>query len=294
MNRCHRITLRIFLIMTFGQSIIFGIEEKIEPLKIGNFALPSSQQPGPLIGFGQNMLDKGDLQFFNFVNFLKGENKAFTELIPTILYGFTENFSMYLQAPIAASFKEDGSVFRGLEELLIQFEYSFYNKSTLIDTNQISLVANITLTPDSVNKNIRRGLATTNFFLGFTASHMGTSWYPFMSIGTILTTRDSSSTKYGNQLLYECGVSRNIRYKEDHYIFNWMLELDGFYKQKDTVCCLIDPNSGSNTILFGPSLWFSTQRFSAQGGISWVIFEKLLGNQNPNKYYITVDVGWKF
>jgi hypothetical protein len=294
MNSSNGRSLLIFLIMIFGASIIFGTDEKVEPLKIGNFALPSSQQPGPLIGFGQNMLDKGDFQFFNYVDFLKGRNKEFTEMIPTILYGFTQDFSMYLQAPIALKFQEDGTVFRGIQDILIQFEYSFYNKSTLTDTNQISLVTNITLTPDSVTKNIRRGLATTNFFLGFTASHMGTSWYPFMSLGTILATRDSDNTKYGNQLLYECGLSQNIFYVEDKYIINWMLELDGFYKQQDTVCGLIDPNSGSNTILFGPSLWFSSQRISAQAGISWVIFEKLLGVQNPNKYYIAIDIGWKF
>lgn len=294
MNSSNRIILLIFLMEIVGKTTIFGTSESIVPLKIGNFALPSSQQPGPLIGFGQNMLDKGDLQLFSYVDYLKGRNKEFTEIIPTILYGFTQDFSIYLQAPIAAKFKEDGTVFRGIQEILIQFEYSFYNRSTLTETNQISLVTNIALTPDSVTKNIRRGLATTNFFLGFTASHMGTSWYPFMSIGTILTTRDSDKTKYGNQLLYEFGLSRNIFYVEDKYIVNWMLELDGFYKQKDTVCGLIDPNSGSNTILFGPSMWFSSQRITAQAGISWVIFEKLSGVQNPNKYYIAIDIGWKF
>jgi len=37
-------------------------EKEIQHIKEGNFALPTSQQPSPLFSFGQNILDKGDIQ----------------------------------------------------------------------------------------------------------------------------------------------------------------------------------------------------------------------------------------
>ncbi|MBI2344914.1 hypothetical protein HYV10_02465 [Candidatus Dependentiae bacterium] len=295
MNCCiKKYVLYIILVLNFKNSFLYSENQKIEQLKMGNLALPSSQQPGPLIGFGQNMLDKGELQIFSYFDYLRGNDKKFTEIIPTLLYAFTDNFSLFLQMPVAAKFEENGDVFRGIQELIVQFEYSFYNTTTETATNQISIVSNIALTPDSPTKNIARGLATTNIFLGFTASHMSTTWYPFISVGGILTVRDDKMTKHGNQILYQCGLSRNIMYKENTYILNWMLELDGIYKQKDTICCKVDQNSGSNMILFGPSVWFSTQRFVLQAGISGIIYEKLSGVQNKNKYFVAIDCGWKF
>lgn len=286
----------IFRIIFFVIISYFGIvfTEDVQQLKLGNFALPSSQQPGPLVGFGQNMLDKGDLQLFNFIDYLHGCNKNFSQIIPTLLYGFTTDLSLYLQLPIATKFQENNDLYRGPSEALMQLEYSFFNRSTETTLNQISVVANVAFSFESGFKSIRKGQATTNLFLGFTASHMGTDWYPFASLGVIYAVPESKKTKYGNQVLYECGLSRNISYKEDGYIFNWMIELDGFYEQQDKECGACNPNSGSNTILFGPSLWFSTKHFSIQGGISGVIYEKLQGKQNRNKYYITVDIGWKF
>jgi hypothetical protein len=289
-----KISILSFLILFLGVTINSAQKEKVEQLKIGNFALLSSQQPGPLIGFGQNMLDKGDLQLFSYIDYLNGKNKEFIGVVPTLLYGFTPYFSLFLQLPVAAKFQEDATLFRGIQEALIQFEYSFYSKETPTETNQISLVTNIALSPDPELKSIRRGLAITNLFVGFTASHMGTRWYPFASAGAIITTKDDNKTKYGNQFLYECGLSGNIWSAEDTYIFNWMLELDGFYQQRDKVCGVCDPNSGGNTILFGPSLWFSSPRFVAQAGISWFVYEKLFGKQNKSNYYICIDIGWKF
>lgn len=283
-----------FFIIAIVNRSLCSNHQNVEQLKIGNFALPSSQQPGPLIGFGQNMLDQQDLQFFNYVDILKGCNKQFTGIVPSILYGFTSDCSLFIQLPIAAKFKENGSVYQGIQEVVIQLEYSFYNTVTPTSTNQVSIVSNIGLTPYEPRKGIGRASAITNLFLGFTASHMGDSWYPFTSVGMIFALKDDDTTKYGNQVLYQCGLSRNISYKEDTYILNWMFELDGYYKQQDKVCCKIDPNSGSNMILFGPSLWFSTQKISIQAGISGVIYEKLTGVQNKNKYYVTIDCGWKF
>src|ERR1700722_1589145 len=34
-------------------------KDDVEPIRAGNFSLRSSQQPGPLVGFGENIIDKG-------------------------------------------------------------------------------------------------------------------------------------------------------------------------------------------------------------------------------------------
>lgn len=282
-----------FLLIIFGNYEVFATNGTIEQLKIGNLALPTSQQPGPLIGFGQNIVDKGDLQVFSYVDYLKGCFTKNTEIIPTLLYGFTNNLSLFIQVPIAAKFQQDNVISRGVEELLLQLEYALYEKDTETASNQITLVSNINLTTlDS--KNIKRSLGITNFFLGFTASHMAHDWYPFIAAAAMITTKDDATTKYGNQIFYECGISKNLWYESDQYILTGMLELDGVYKQKDRICGVCDPNSGSNTIFLGPSLWFSSQRLILQAGISWVIFEHSSGIPNKNKYYAAIDCGWKF
>jgi hypothetical protein len=278
----------------FIESISLAESEKVEQLKIGNLSLPSSQQPGPLIAFGQNIVNKKDLQLFTYVDSLQGYRKSLTEFVPTLLYGIRDDLSLFIQLPVAAKFKIDNCTVTGVEELLVQFEYALYEKTQLTYTNQITLVTNITISSGSDFAGFRRAEDGTVFFLGFTTSHTGTNWYPFASLGTRITTKNSMNNKSGNQFLYDIGLSKNIKYQPDKYIFNWMIEFTGFYEQKSKVQGIINPSSGGNSILLGPSFWFSSERFILQAGVSWVVYEKLFGKQNKNKYYIAVDCGWKF
>lgn len=50
---------RILLFLLFFSS--FNIRAADKPPSIGNFSLPSSQQPGPFFSFGQNIVDKHQL-----------------------------------------------------------------------------------------------------------------------------------------------------------------------------------------------------------------------------------------
>ena len=43
-------------------------KEEEAPPKIGNFKLPTSQQPAALFGFGGNIIDKGEIQTFLFAD----------------------------------------------------------------------------------------------------------------------------------------------------------------------------------------------------------------------------------
>ena len=287
--------LFIFLGVLCGSSLVFASPKKaVEQLKIGNLALPTSQQPGPLLGFGQNIVDKNDFQVFAYVDYMNASRKSFTEVWPTILYGIKDDLSLFVQLPIAAKSKQNNQVSKGVEDLLIQFEYALYEKDKETATNQITFVTNMTFPTASICKQLPTTYGGPSFFLGLTASHMGLHWYPFAAAGAIITT-PNNGIRQGNQFLYECGLSKNISYAANSWIFNWMVEMHGLYKQRNTVAGNIDQNSGENEILFGPSLWFSTQSFIVQGGIAWSVYYKLFGNQkNKDNYYIAIDIGWKF
>ena len=171
--------------------------------------------------------------------------------------------------------------------------YAIYDNNTETSADQITLVADIAFPTGSAYKMLHTGFGAPSFFLGFTASHTNTDWYPFMSVGAVLPT-SHKGTKFGNQFLYQCGLGKNIRYRPNKWILNWMIELDGMYSQRNRIAGTIDQDSGGNTLLLGPSLWFSTQKFIAQGGISWVIAQHLFGIQDKDRYFIAANFGWKF
>src|SRR5260221_6694775 len=70
--------------------------EKVTQVKLGNFALPGSQQPGPLFTLGQLLVDKHDLLGYAYFNTLKGENQRFTDAHLNLLYGMTDKCSVFI------------------------------------------------------------------------------------------------------------------------------------------------------------------------------------------------------
>lgn len=283
-----------------GQEETIVKESRVQ-IKEGNFALKSSQQPGPLVSFGQNMLDKGDNQFFTFVDNLVGDGKEFVVVIPTYLHGFRDNFSLYVQLPVLAQYQNNEIRLGGLQDLLVQLEWAFYDNVQFKTTKQISAVVNGTIpivsgsqtTVSNFGPKTYDSYGSPTVFLGFTADYFSTTWYTFISGGTKLSaTRDDVTP--GKQYLYQCGLSRNICAKADKYIFNITVEFNGTYREKEESHGMVNQNSGGNQILLGPSIWFSTPHFSFQAGISGVIYQHLYGIQNKDKYFASVEIGYKF
>lgn len=277
-------------------------DQTSKTVQLGNLSLPTSQQPGPLIGFGQNIVDQGDFQLFGYVDLLKGNARQIVGVVPAVLYGLKDNVSLFIELPIAANIEFNNQDFAGLQNLLMQIEYAFYNKDTQTTADQMTFVANVSLPTSTLSKNNVAGFghfkqfnnfSTPSYFLGFTASHMGIDWYPFVSVGTVITTSDQNN-KSGNQFYYQCGLSKNIKYVAKRWILNGMIEFDGIYKQRNKIVGKVDQNSGGNTMLLGPSVWFSTQRIILQAGISWVLPQQLFGQQSTDLYYVSLNFGWKF
>lgn len=266
--------------------------DKKEPPKIGNFALPSSQQPAALFGFGGNIIDRGEVQLYFFADEFKGKKKLTIDLIPSVLFGVTENFSIFFNLPFTPSLRDRRRRSRGLEDFFIQLEYSFYNTKTEEYVNQATVVGNVTAPTGSVKKNPPTGFGAPSIFLGGTFYHTRIDWFLFTSQGAVLTFSDNR-TKIGDQFLYQFGLGRNISSPQG-WVYAWMLELDGQYNRRNRIKGKINRDSGGNALYLTPSLWVSSKEILMQFGLSIPINQNLFGRQSKFDFALNFNCAWSF
>lgn len=259
-----------------------------EPPKIGNFVLPYSQQPGPFISFGENIIGKNQAQVYVFGDNFVGEQQHFADLLPFLLYGITDDLSLTINTPYALSYKVDDFRSSGFEDQFAQLEYAYYSKSTKTYWDQATILANISIPTGSIRKEPTTGFGSPGFFGGTTYNRTYIDWFVFGSSGAVVTTA-KQGTKFGNYFLYQGGFGRNIT-DRNGWIFAWVTEFTGTYAQHNRFSGLIDPNSGGNIIFATPSLWASNKRFIFQLGAGLPIVQHLHGIQARNSYFIAADV----
>lgn len=265
---------------------------KLEPPKIGNFALPVSQQPAALFGFGGNIIDKGEVQLYFFADAFQGKKRAVIDLIPSILFGVTDDLSLYFVFPYTPLLRDGRHRSSGLEDCFVQLEYAFYNKSTLTYVDQATIVANITAPTGSSKRNPPTGFGAPSLFLGATYYHVRVDWFVFVAPGAVMIASEHR-TKFGDQFLYQFGVGRNIPSPEGT-IYAWMVEVDGQYNKKNRMHGKLDPDSGGNTIWLTPSLWISNKDFLLQVGASVPLNQNLFGKQRKFDYAVNLNFAWSF
>lgn len=238
------------IIQDFDINAVGKHDEKIgiEQVKKGHLGLPTAQQPGPLVSFGQNMEDENDLQYYNYISYLSGQDKEFLTILPSLLYGIEDNFTLFIQTPVAARYVINNHKASGLQDVLAQIEYAIYNKETAESTKQITIVGNTTFPTGNLDYEHIKGFGahaygTQTFFAGFTASYVNYDWYPFVSAGFRYVAQDKCS-KVGNQVLYQWGLCKNFGYTPNGYIASVMVEFDGTYIKKAKQAGTVDPNSG--------------------------------------------------
>jgi hypothetical protein len=266
-------------------------DEPTPPL-IGNFSLPSSQQPSGLFAFGGNIIDKGEIQIFLFGDDFVGNQKTVSQILPSVLFGITAEWSVLFNFPFAPELREGNHHSNGLNDFYIQLEYAFYNHSTTTYIDQGILVANITVPTGSIKKNPPTGFGSPSLFLGATYNRMMVDWFVFTSPGAVLTTSDHGN-KFGEQFLYQFGFGKNIP-SPCGWIYAWMLEIDGQYNRKNRIHGHIDHNSGGNAIYATPSLFISTKAILFQLGFSIPINQNLFGNQRKVDYALNVNFAWSY
>jgi hypothetical protein len=284
--------LLVVLIFLLFASASYGSRSNQQPPAIGNFALSTSQQPGPLVGFGENIINKNQIQLFLAADDFGGVNKHFVDVIPSILYGITDALSIFINAPIAASYVQNANHSSGFEDAFIQLEDAFYTRKTQFFIDQATIVGNITFPTGSATKQPPTGAGSPSFFLGTTFNRMYTDWFVFISPGAMLTTTNDN-TKLGDEFLYQFGFGRNIKVING-WLFAWMLEVDGQYTQRNKINGTTDLNSGGNVIYATPSLWISSKKLILQLGAGVPIEQSLYGNQTRNSYLLIANLGWTF
>lgn len=212
-------------------------------------------------------------------------------MAPSFLYAFSDSSSIYLNAPYAIRYRQEQNRSSGIQDVSAQYEYAFYSHSTKNFTQTGTLVANITFPSGSIYKQPPTGAGAFSYFLGATLSRMYPDWYFFTSTGLYLATANNNN-RDGDRFLYELGVGRNICYVKSKWIFNWLVEIDGQYAQKNRVATFFDPNSGGNIITITPSLWFSTKRWIVQFGVGAPLVQHLFGDQFKDRYLCVLSVGY--
>lgn len=267
-------------------------EENIKQPALGNFSLPPSQQPGPLVSFGENVIDKGLVQLYLFADAFIGKNSYSIDLVPGILYGITDRFSFFFNLPFAPRDKDGKHHSSGMEDIFAQFEYAFYLKNDSHSATQATIVADVFFPTGSSTKNPPTGFGSTSFFVGATFNRTLIDWFFFTSPGAVLTT-EKHETQFGNQLLYQFGLGRYIP-SPTGWIFAGMVEFTGQYSWKDKIKGRTDPDSGGNVIYITPSIWISSKKIILQFGAGYPLVQNLFGHQSKKLLSLDFNFGYTF
>ena len=282
--------IKYVLIPIFLMSMLYAEEE--EPEKVGNFSLPSSQQPSGLFAFGGNVIDKNEIQTFLFADEFIGKRKIISDVIPSFLYGITDEFSILFNFPFSPKMLDGCHESDGLEDYYLQLEYAFYNKKTKDYVDQATVVGNMTFPTGDITKNPPTGYGGPSVFLGATYYRMYTRWFLFTGQGAILT-----STKHkrraGNQYLSQYGFGRSFCSPEG-WIYAWMLEVDGQYQEQNVIRHHHELNTGGSVVFITPSVWISSKTLLLQFGVSLPVHQNLFGNQRKIHYAYNFNLGFSF
>jgi hypothetical protein len=271
-------------------------EEVVEPeklLKVGNLSFPPSQQPSPLVSFGQNLLNKNQVQALFTANEFKVEKGYFINFLSSVLYGLRADLSILFTVPNAIRFRHRDHHSSGYEDLIVQFEYAPYTREYYTFYDQLTLVANVTIPTGSPDKDPPTGFGSNSFFFGGTFSRMHIDWFYFTSYGGIWS-GSSHKTKFGDHYLYQAGLGRRI-FNTSEWLFAALIEMAGLYSFRDKIHGVINRDSGGNLIFLIPSLFISSrENLIVQIGVGFPVHQRLFGHQPQNKYLLHTNVNWTF
>ncbi|OGB84755.1 hypothetical protein A3F66_01185 [candidate division TM6 bacterium RIFCSPHIGHO2_12_FULL_32_22] len=269
-----------------------GAEAETETVKEGNFALSTSQQPGPLLGFGQNIIDKGDFQFYFYSDYIKLRNKKTTDPMPGFLYGIRDDLSMFFNIPIT-KYIDSADNCKTLAGVSLQCEYAYFSKTNLRSAHQATVLAAISGPNGSMIKQAVSNRQSSTFFIGGTYNYMSVDWYIYTSLGELFSIRQTEESQLGDNFLYQAGIGRNLYHSKD-YIYLFLVEMLGAKFKQNIVSSEIDQNSGGNLIFIAPSFWFSSKKLIVQIGFAIPVLQNLNGNQGEYKFQIDGNIGWTF
>lgn len=284
MQRLHFFLKNFFFLLAF----LPLCAEEVE--KVGNFSLPPSQQPNALYGFGGNIIAKSEIQWSCFADDIEGKQKRIFDLIPSVVFGISDELSIMFSAPFTPDFRDGKCHSSGLEDFFVQMEWAFYNHTTSCYQDQATLVANASFPTGSAHRNPPTGFGAPSFFLGTTFYRTYVDWVFFTAQGAILPCRHDR-IQFGDQFLYQFGASRTLPSPEG-WIYALMLEVDGQYFRKNRVRGKSVSSSGGNVIYAIPSFWASSKYFIFQLGATFPVNQNLFGDQRKVDWGVALNIAW--
>jgi hypothetical protein len=297
-------TLSIFLsllCLIFSYSTSFASEDNAtqisttnsssKPPAIGNFMLPGSQAPGPLISITPIFLDKGITTLSLYVLHTTGQDQSFNGLLPEIAYGITDNLSILIAAPYAISSQYNQARSSGAGDALFELDYTLYSKTTSQYAEAVKLISGFTLPTGSSSVQPATGFGAPSYIINLTYNRYYTAWFGFAS-GGIQYPSTHNGSKFGNIALYQGGFGRNIMNIDSKWSLAWVLEADGTYTSQSRINGMTVNNTGSNIITITPSISIASKYLFIQAGITKPIISNLYGHQNKQGYAVTAEFSY--
>jgi hypothetical protein len=263
----------------------------------GNFA--HRMAPGTTFGFGQNILEANHVYWYPYFQQQAGMATNQIEIVPAILYMFSDSLSLYMGLPLLLQQKNNDCSQRGVENLFVQGEYVFIDYTARDVEYMGTLVANVSLPTTHLSTHCSclqtttlTATAPTSFFIGVTASRLSEKWYLYGSAGTTLSTTKDHTT-LGAIVYYQWGVGRNLGNPGGITTLG-SIEFNGIYSRPDMMCDTKDKNSGGNIIYIGPTLCLTGDHWFLSGGIQAATVQQLNGIQNKTHYRTLLQLIFQF
>lgn len=271
------ILLFIYCLLNF--SSLISQEENLNP-----------KGPGPLFAFGQNILKKhecfGLTSFGTYIN----TNRTIAIQYIELLYGITNNFSFFVEAPIIIHDKSNNFLSQGLGNLILQAEYAVYKKVKPFFLNQTTIIGSFLLPSTTTKEPLIIATKSLSLFFGATHRFILEPWIFYGECGAIITTR-KKDTKLGNTLFFDCGIGRGLHDQENSYL-GILLEGNGIYYGKSCIHGI--RNKKSFVFFLGPTARWQSKTIVVQAGIQYPCFQQGFPSNGKNEYRAILSCALKF
>ncbi len=280
----------LYSLLTLFTAIIFAtrVNASLNTPQSGNLSMPVSQQPGAFVSLGQNILDKGDTQVSTFPFYIRGQQQFYSEIDTIYVHGITDDLSLFIDVPVQPRSEIAHQHISAMSDTIVQLEKTVYEKTSLDCLDQGTFLTNVTIPTGNGLSTPNTGLYSPSMLFGGTFLRTCSKWLAFTSGGTVITT-SRNGLRYGNLLLYQFGLGRNVYTKEGQMIIVTMAELTGSYAWKNRIDGQLDPNSGGQLIFLTPSILLSTQHIIVNAGIGFPVYQQLNGQQYRYNYQIAAE-----
>jgi len=265
-------------------------DNKKEKAKTGNFALPTSQQPSPFFSIGQNIVEKGDFLATGTNVFYKGPCQKFPATTLNLLYGITDQLSVFFDIPEASKYQHARTITSEVDYVTLGSEYSFYTKEEETHTKQATVLTTLQIPYTYIPPISEAGIQGITYLLGGTAAYMSSLWYLFISGGFSLT-KPKRAHGIFTQFIYENGIGINLG-NPDGWIALALFEFNGVYALSFKAPGQFLP--ATNLIFWGPGLFLSSKRIILQAGFQWPIVQTGFTLQSKMDFRAAVALTWKF